>query len=349
MSTINSFIIKTEDLKPGMEVGEDIYIDHVLIVRQHVKMTNKDINKLKIFGVQKIKVIFNEIDKKNYNKKFLKDTINKTKEIFNDAIYNEKIDLNQLEIVIQNILNEVTAQDGFFSVINELKSEDEYTYLHSIETSIYSVITGKRLNLSDENLRKLGVGSLLHDIGKIRTPKDVLLKKGKLNEEEFKQIKRHPIDGKEILIQSGIVDDDILDIVSQHHEKIDGSGYPLGIKGDSMNMLSKIVAVSDIYDALTTDRVYRAKLKKYEVIEYLYCLVNTELDIDVVRSFSKVIKIYPIGSKVALNTGETGEIIELNEDFPLRPIVKVLNEESGQERVIDMINERTIFIEKIIE
>lgn len=330
-------------------MGEDIYKDHALILRKHIKITDRDINKLKVFEVEKIRVNFNETDKKNYNKKFLKDAINKTKEIFNDAIYNEKINLNQVEIVIQNILDEVATQDGFFSVINELKSEDEYTYLHSIETSIYSVITGKRLNLSDERLKKLGVGSLLHDIGKIRTPKDVLLKKGKLSEEEFSQIKRHPTDGREILMGSGILDDDILDIVSQHHEKINGSGYPLGLNGDSMNMLSKIVAVSDIYDALTTDRVYRAKLKKYEVIEYLYCLVNTELDIDVVSSFSKVIKIYPIGSKVVLNTGETGEIIGLNEDFPLRPIVKILNEEIKYEKIINMINERTIFIEKIIE
>ena len=335
---------RTEDLREGMTLGEDIFKEHTLILNKNSKLSKKDIQKLEIFNIKKIKIIISTEDKKKYGKKLFKETLSKTKEIFEEVIHNETVDIGKVEDIIEKIIDEVLNEDSFFDILGELKSEDEYTYMHSVETSVYSVVTGKKLNLSDKELKKLGVGSLLHDIGKTRVPRNVLQKNGKLTDKEFEEIKKHPLYGIEILIKSGIIDRDIIDIVSQHHEKINGSGYPNGIQGDKINKLSKIVAVSDIYDALTTDRVYRQKLKSYEVIEYLYCLVNDDLDIDIVSNFAKIIKIYPNGTRVMLNNGEIGEVVEQNVDIPLRPIIKL----DSNQKIINLYNERTLLIEQIL-
>ncbi len=341
--------VRVWDLEEGMEIGEDLYIQDVLILSKDLKLTNKDIEKLRYFKIDKIKIKWYEKNNNEFQKMLFIDTIDNTKKIFEHVIVDEKIDLEKVEEMIESILEEALMKDGFLKAMNHLKDKDEYTYFHSVETSVYSVIVGKKLNLCKEDLKKLGIGSILHDIGKMKVPKEILLKPEKLSEEEFEEMKKHPFYGEEILAASGIEDQDILDIVCQHHEKLDGSGYPKGLKGKEINKLAQIVAISDIYDALTTDRVYRQKLKKYEAIEYLYCLADHQLDIDIVRSFCMSIKVYPIGCKVTLNTGEIGEVTQLHENYPLRPILKIVCSDKRGGEIVDLIQEHTLLIEKIVE
>ena len=217
------------------------------------------------------------------------------------------------------------SQDSILSLTG-IRGEGNYFYSHALDVCIYSLIAAKVMNLSYEDTVILGIGALLHDIGKVKISEKILNKQGLLNERELKEVKKHSELGYDILIKSPQINYDVIKIVLQHHERCDGSGYPNQLKGEEILMLSKIVAIADIYDALTSDRVYNKKILPHEAAEYLLCISNTLIDSEITKVFIKNISIYPKGCQVLLNTNEVAIVLDSNKNMPLRPLLKIITD-----------------------
>jgi putative nucleotidyltransferase with HDIG domain len=173
-------------------------------------------------------------------------------------------------------------------IVKKVEVKDRYTYLHSDRVAEYSIKIAKKMKLNRVQVENLNASSTLHDIGKIHIPEEILNKPSKLTEEEFEIIKKHPLDGAEMI--KGTFYEELAPIIEQHHERLNGSGYPKGLKGDEILLEAKIIAVSDTFDAMTEDRVYRKASNAQEAFDVIKSSIGTLYDKEVVAAFEKVLK-----------------------------------------------------------
>jgi HD-GYP domain-containing protein (c-di-GMP phosphodiesterase class II) len=209
------------------------------------------------------------------------------------------------------------------------------------------------MGYDEEKLKELGIGAMLHDVGKTRIPIEILNKPGGLTDEEFEIIKKHTNIGYEILKKSNMLSTYASYIALTHHERYDGKGYPLGLKGNEVHEFARIVSVADVYDAITSDRVYKRRIKINEAVEYLIGMGDHQFDYNIVRNFIEHVTIYPPGTCVLLNTGDKAIVVDINRKYPNRPIVRILADREGQipkEPVeIDLTTNNTYIISDIID
>lgn len=206
----------------------------------------------------------------------------------------------------------------------DVKTHDNYTFLHSINTGIMSVFFGMNLGFKKWVTRELGIAGMLHDVGKLRVPSYIINKDGKLTDEEFELIKKHPLYGSEILKKSMKIPSRAIEAVEQHHEKINGQGYPYGLQGNQISRFGKIVGICDVYDAVTSDRSYRRKFQPNQAYELILSGSGTQFDESMVRTFKNTFSVYALGSCVKLSNGVEGYVIRQNKGFPDRPVIRVL-------------------------
>jgi len=230
--------------------------------------------------------------------------------------------------------------------IQDIKNMEEYLYQHSVNVAVLSVLFGIAMGFSYEKLNALAIGSLMHDIGYNFIDSDVLMKKEKLSDEEYKQVKTHTELGYHHLKDNIDISAHIRMIVYQHHEYMDGSGYPKGLKGEDISELAKMVAIADIYDALTSDRPYRDALSPLEANEVLLAHAINQLDPGLVRKFTKLVVPYPIGTLVKLSNDEIGVVEDIDADFPMRPVIRVVLFRDRKVEIItrDLMKENNILI-----
>lgn len=233
--------------------------------------------------------------------------------------------------------------------IQDVKQMEEYLYQHTVNVAVLSVLLGMDQGLSEEDLENLAIGALFHDIGYNFVSKSILNKPGPLTKKEMEEVKTHANLGYQHLKDDVDINSHVRMIVLQHHEWIDGSGYPHGLSGMNIHHLSKIVAIADVYDALTSDRPHRQALPPNEAIEFLLGHANQQLDQNLVKSFIKLIIPYPVGTLVKLSNGEIGIVERLYENFPLRPVVKVIKQLATRVDMIeiDLMKEQNIVIEGV--
>lgn len=211
--------------------------------------------------------------------------------------------------------NEAIAVD-----ISALKVSDEYTFKHSVDVATMSMIVSRQYGLPNEQIYEIGISGLLHDIGKSRIPNEILNKAGKLTDEEFALIKQHSLLGYQILKDKPELSNAIKLGVLQHHEKINGSGYPMGATEDKIHIFAKIIAVADIYDALVTERPYKKAFTPRDAVEMIMAMTG-ELDLKVMQSFLESVILYPVGTNVDLSNGEKAKVVANNSKYVLRPTV----------------------------
>ncbi len=219
---------------------------------------------------------------------------------------------NELISVIQK--NDAVAVD-----INMLKVSDEYTFKHSVDVATMSMIIARNYGLEKREMEELCVSGLLHDVGKSRIPNEILNKPGKLDDHEFKVMRQHTLFGFKILKDKSF-SDAVMAGVLQHHEKINGAGYPQGLPENKIHKYAKIIAVADVYDALVTERPYKKAFSKRMAIEMIMAMTG-ELDINVMRSFLQSVILYPVDSIVHLSTGEAAKVIKNYKINTMRPLV----------------------------
>ncbi|MGV8145302.1 MAG: HD-GYP domain-containing protein [Alkaliphilus sp.] len=291
---------------------------------------------------------------------FFDDSIIKKMEEAN-KVYEESFDelANQFEFFKENhhinkkvmtdiatqLVDSISGSDQIFIGVQGIKEKDFYTYIHSLDVAVFSIIFSNSMNLSESETREIALAALLHDVGKIQIPDSILTKPSRLTDSEMKQMKNHPVIGYNILKNELTYPDEISLVALQHHEKINKKGYPLGVSWDSLHPYSRMVAICDIYDAVTAKRVYRKGMLPHEAIEFLLSIANIELDYSLTKQFVRAVAPYPLFTKVLLNTGEEGVVIRLHDNYPHRPVVRLLN----RNLVRDLMSELTVFISKVLQ
>lgn len=242
--------------------------------------------------------------------------------LFSEARMGKVIQTDDCGPLVEDIVGSIGRNRGALLSLIRLKTQDEYTYLHSVAVCTLMVALGRTLNLPEAALHQAGLAGLLHDMGKARIPLEVLNKPGRLTDAEFGMIKRHPEWGHAMLQSSQGVPEIALDVCWHHHEKIDGSGYPKGLKGDQISLFAKMGAVCDVYDAVTSVRAYKNAWDPGEAVRQM-AQWKGHFDPMVFQAFVKTVGIYPMGTLVKLQSGRLGVVVEPNEASLLTPKVKV--------------------------
>ncbi|MBI1912175.1 MAG: HD-GYP domain-containing protein [Deltaproteobacteria bacterium] len=225
---------------------------------------------------------------------------------------------------VGKMVDSIFRNQDALTTLSRLKSFDDYTFAHSVNVCILSVTLGRSMGLSKDELHNLGVGAILHDIGKMLVPEMILKKPGRLTENEFEEIKRHTDFGAEILFKTKDINDSSRFVPLQHHERYDGSGYQYHIPGTEIHKFARIAAVADVYDAMTSNRVYQNGILPEDALKKIYLMRETHLDPEIVERLIKCLGIYPIGALVELNTGEVGIVKMLNRAYPLQPMLLIV-------------------------
>ncbi|MFY8274063.1 HD-GYP domain-containing protein [Pseudoalteromonas sp. SSDWG2] len=244
------------------------------------------------------------------------------KRAFADIQQGKNIDVKPFKDVAHGFMDSVFRQQDALTCLTRMREKDAYLMEHSINVSILITIFAKHLGFSSDLIHELATGALLHDIGKVKIDEDILLKPSKLTDEEFEQIQQHAHFSKEILEQAGL-SGIAIEIAGFHHERIDGSGYPYGKKGDELSQYARMAAIIDVYDALTADRVYKTGLTPIAAFKILKDGAGTAFDDTLVNQFIQCIGVHPVGTLVKLSNHKVGIISRSNPSNPMRPVVKV--------------------------
>lgn len=235
--------------------------------------------------------------------------------------------LDEVKSAVRNIISDLLGNKGLLGNVIEIQGYDDYTFHHSVNTTIIASIMGIYMGWSDDKLLELGMGMLMHDVGKIKVPPEIFNKIEPLTREEFDEIKKHSEYGFEILRKNRDINIVSAHVALQHQERWDGSGYPRGLKGTQIHEYGRLAAVADVYEALTSKRIYRNAHQPYEAYEYLIANSDRLFEPKLVQNvFSKCITPYPTGTGIRLSNGQRGNVVKQNPCFPTRPYVRMTHE-----------------------
>ncbi|MBM7614210.1 HD-GYP domain-containing protein [Alkaliphilus hydrothermalis] len=344
-------------VKAGMRLAKSISTtDGKLLIDAGIPLKHQYIEKLCKLGIQDIHVDWDQNADGDLYDVFFQDTKREmtqlVEESFKTMSISKSFEINRLKVLIRQLIEDLSYNKETMVYLTDIRNIDVYTFGHCINVCIFSLMMGILLDLSQDELVDLGVGALLHDIGKIAVSQEVLKKPSSLDPYEYEEIKTHSIRGYEIIKNIEGISKSSCHVVRHHHERFNGKGYPDGLKGSDIHLFSRIVAICDVYDALTSNRVYKKKITPHFAVEYLVSMGGHEFDYELVKLFIKHITVYPVGTLVKFNTGESAEIIKINESFPTRPVVWVKFDQQGEpiegSRVLDLTKHLYINIEQII-
>ncbi len=272
-------------------------------------------------------------------------TVDNLKDVFNRVVMqNEKIDSEEILEEVEDVVSKSRNSIHVLDMLQCMKGYDDVTYVHSMNVSLLSNLIGKLAfpDISEEDLQILTLAGLLHDVGKLMVPDDVLLKPDRLTISEYNLVKTHVLHGNNILKNSNL-DPRIAEVAMRHHERCDGSGYPGKYKKDQASSFARIVAIADTYDAMTSDRPFRKAICPFEVIHMFEREGRLQYDVEYLLPFlSTAVQAY-MNTQVRLTTGEAGRVVMINKDELSKPVVKV-----GQ-MYYDLTKERDIAIENLVD
>lgn len=253
--------------------------------------------------------------------------------MFNEVRLGRAVSVAQGRAVVEEISNSVLRSPGTLVSLARLKSQDQYTYMHSVAVCALMVSLSRNLGHSESDVREAGLAGLMHDLGKAMMPLEILNKTGKLTDEEFTVIRTHPVRGHALLVEGGAATPATLDVCLHHHEKVDGTGYPHALTGAQISLMARMGAVCDVYDAVTSNRPYKAGWDPAESLRRM-AQWKGHFDPVVFQAFVKSVGIYPTGSLVKLQSGRLAVVTEQNPTALLKPKVKVFFSTKSNLRIV---------------
>ena len=335
-------LISCNVLKEGMVIGRTIWNEagHPLL-QKDVVVSARIIERLKQLNIQYIYI--NDAISKNIeveetvSPSLRSKTVNNIKKSFQDVCNANPNQvtyiLDQQSKVIGNmvddLLSTILGSEEVLTVLTDAYLYDEYLYQHSFQVTLYSISIAKEMGYSIDDLRLIGIGAMLHDIGKLLIPKEILTKNAALTEDEYKVMKEHTRYGFDLLRNLHSISLLVAHCAFQHHERLDGSGYPRGIVDFEIHPFAKIIAVADVFDAMTTNRVYRKKLHPSEGIKIIEAEAGTKFDFRVVEALRRSVVHYPNGTVLLLSNGTRAIVSRQNKLLPSRPFVRVFEQDGA--------------------
>lgn len=350
--------VRVEDLKEGMIVARTIFnSDGRVLLHSGIELTASYINRLYNLGLLSIYIKdekWEGIDqiKDVVSEKTRLETVKVVKTNFMALEHQHKLNIRAVKSMVDYIIDELLSDQNVLVNLVDIRTFDDYTFGHSVNVCILAIMTGIVLGYHDLKLKELGIGALLHDIGKTRINKTILNKPDDLTADEYKEIKRHAEYGFQILRQYDDVPLLSAHVAFQHHERWDGMGYPRHLAQDNIHEYARIVAVADVYDALLADRPYRASYTVNQAITIIKRMSGIHLDPHCIEAMLANIAVYPIGTIVELNTGEIGIVVDVNREMPTHPIVRIVYDKYTRRiqhpHEIDLSKLSTILIAKTL-
>lgn len=328
--------------------------DGSVLLRAGVALTSQYIKKLQELGVFYVYVEDERLDDIDVEDERLLELKQMAMKSINNVFRNinsSKEAAESLEVV-EDLIEYVIECGDVNKSLCDIKTYDNYTYVHSLDTGIMTTFLGESLGYKESELIELGKGGILHDIGKTKISSSIINKKGKLTEEEYSEIKKHPKYGNDILAKNMSISEIVLKSVLQHHERIDGSGYPYGLSGNEISKYGKVVGICDVYEAVSNDRIYRKKFTPNDAYELILGGSGTMFDEKIVKKFKETFAIYPLGCCVRLSNGVEGYVVRHNKNFPDRPVIRVIYDEVTRNPIpfyeVDLIKKLDVTIVSVV-
>lgn len=360
MRLVNINFIDVE--KHEYYVAKPIYSSGALLLRNDVKLTTSFIDQLKAKDINNIYVKDELSEGIEINELIGHDELREARDNVKSQFESVKQgkDFNRAMNMVNNTVGDlldimVTNKDVGFNISN-LRSMDDYLYEHCVNVSISCMYMAVLMNYNKKDIMDIGVGGMLHDIGKIFIDNSILDKPDKLNDEEMKEMQKHPELGYRLIADNhgNNISSTSKQVIFQHHERWDGKGYPNGLMGPKIYKMARICAIADVFDALTGNKIYKQSIPTYQAAEYMYSLSEKYFDPYMVKVFlSKVVK-FKEGSLVELSDSTKGIVYSQNNQVLDRPIIKILVEKNGKmlgnrNRYIDLMEDKTVFIKGLLQ
>lgn len=347
-------IVPTDKLKEGMQLYANVDSstgrNYGTLVPKGTTLTAETIELLKKKGIKSVKIVGGDDKKPNLVKNATPEELKQKERISRaltdlDEIFDCSEEIKELsqaavqkvDRIATDIIDDIAKDTSFLgNQMIALQNYDDYTYKHCLRVAMMAASVCGELKLSPDETKETVIAGLLHDIGKSNIDHEIIIKPGKLTNEEFGEIKKHPRIGYNILKQSGEYSNNILAGVLYHQEKYDGSGYPTGLTGKNIPRIARILTICDVFDALTSNRPYRTPWSVAETEEYIFGSCGTHFDYQITLAFLRAFNPYPIGTLVQLSDGRYGTVSAHHENV-LRPTVTTMGKNAGE--VLDLAND----------
>lgn len=323
--------------KPGMRLAKKIINDEGLVLlAENAELTASILKRLERLGIDFVyivdamteDVVVPELLSETTRREAMLEIRSQFRRLMEQPVQKQAFSYPQLgkqfRKVLGSVIDDLSAHEDAMIMLTEINSTDHYLFRHSLNVCMYATLLGIANGYSRDELMTLGLGALLHDIGKTQISDDILQKPGPLTESEFAEMKRHTVLGFQMLKDEPNIPLLSAHCAFQHHERINGSGYPRGLQGDAIDEYAKWIGVVDSYDAMTCHRVYRQARLPHQAMEILYTGSGTLYEQRMLETFRDKVAIYPLGIDVRLNTGEKGVVVRIHPSNPQRPVVRVL-------------------------
>ena len=330
--------IPLDVVKPGMVLAKDIFGETgQILLRADIEMKPRYLNNLEQAGIEFVYVRDERIKDITVDDPISEKTRHEARQLVREITrdirdngsagkISKSINVQDREILnlVNKIIDELLDSKDAIVQLVDIRSKDNYLFAHSVNCAVLATLAAKKMMFKPKELRWLASGALFHDLGMMAVPSSIVNKPGDLSDEEFAEVKKHPIYGYELFKTTDLFDARAGAIVLQHHERYQGQGYPRGIAGKDISPLAQIAGIADVYDALTSDRPYRKAYKPHEAVEMLLSWGEELFDARILQQFLSVIAAYPVGFHVLLSSGDSGLVVANNPGFTLRPVVRVL-------------------------
>lgn len=332
-------LVSTRSVTAGSKLAKPIYNDNgqVLLCRG-AELTDRVLDRLHQLGFSFIYIHderTNDIEVESVVREETKRKAVKTIKVEFQAIAKElklKKTFNSEHLsknfskVIQAILSDIKQNKNALAILSDMFVYDSYIFTHSLNVTVYTLGLAVELGFNEKQLMDIGMGALLHDVGKMAIPVEVLNKPGRLNDEEFQIIQSHAKAGFDMLRNVPNLSLLSAHCAYQHHERLDGTGYPQGLKEKQIHYYAKMIAIADVFDAVTSNRIYRKPMLPHEGLELLYSGVGKQFDQALVEAFRRTIAVYPAGLKVKLSDGRVAIVVKQNKQLSTHPVVRIIEE-----------------------